>query len=89
MNQAMDEDERMALELFPDIPPSEAVSTQMTIEEASEIIKSLTSMLIAARTERDQLKAAARRVIKCHDVGTLSQSTSDSRSIETLRELVK
>jgi hypothetical protein len=28
MNQAMDEDERMAWELFPDIPASEAVSTQ-------------------------------------------------------------
>ena len=89
MNQTMDEDDRMALELFPDIPPSKSASTQMSLEEASEVIASLKTMLIAARTERDQLKAAARRVIKCHDVGTLSQATGDSRSIEALRKLVK
>jgi hypothetical protein len=89
MNQTMDEQDRMAMELFPDIPASEAVSPQMTLQEAGETIKSLTSMLIAARTQRDQLKAAARRVIKCHDVGTLSQSTGDSRSIEVLRKLAE
>jgi hypothetical protein len=33
------------------------MKTEMTIEEADEAIKSLTSMLIAARTERDRLKA--------------------------------
>jgi hypothetical protein len=61
MDQTMNEDERMAWELFPDIPASEAASTQMSLEEAGETIKSLTSMLIAARTERDQLKAAAKQ----------------------------
>jgi hypothetical protein len=34
----------------------EFMSTTMTIEEADEVIKSLTSMLIAARTERDRLQ---------------------------------
>ena len=41
----------------------EPISTTMTIEEADATIKSLTSMLIAARTERDKLKAAIRAAL--------------------------
>jgi hypothetical protein len=36
--------------------------TEMTIEEADEVIESLKSMLIAARTERDRLKAALQTI---------------------------
>lgn len=64
------------------------MTTTMTIEEADEMIKSLTSKLIAVTTERNQIKAAARRVIKCHDGKTLLSEPGDSRSIENLRELV-
>lgn len=67
---------------------SEMMTTTMTIEEADEMIKSLTSKLIAVTTERNQIRAAARRVIKCHDGNTLSLEPGDSRSIENLRELV-
>jgi hypothetical protein len=65
------------------------MSTVTTIEEADEVIESLKSMLITARTERDRLKLRARRVILCHDIGTLSKAPGDSVAIEALRELVK
>jgi len=40
-------------------------------------------------SESATIKAAARRVIRCHDVGTLSTATGDSRSIDALRKLVE
>ena len=44
---------------------------------------------VDALTEIGNLKAAARRVIKAHDNGTIARGPSDSVSIEALRELVK
>jgi hypothetical protein len=74
MNQAIDEQDRMALEVFPDIPASEAASTQMSLEEASEVIASLKTMLITARTQRDGLRAemeAAVEMFKAADAERL------------------
>jgi hypothetical protein len=41
------------------------------------------------QSETDKLRAAARRVIRAHDLGTMARGPSDSVSIEALRELVK
>jgi hypothetical protein len=45
--------------------------------------------LALKQAEIDRLKAAGRRVVRCHDVGTLSKAPGDSISIEALRDLVK
>jgi hypothetical protein len=37
----------------------------------------------------ERITTAAQRVIRCHDVGTLSAVTGESMSIEALRKLVK
>jgi hypothetical protein len=51
-------------------------------DEAAKVLETLLS-------ESAKIKAAARRVIRCHDVGTLSTATGDSRSIDALRKLVE
>jgi hypothetical protein len=45
--------------------------------------------LALKQVEIDRLKTASRRVIRCHDVGTLSAATGESRAIEDLRKLVE
>lgn len=54
-----------------------------------ETVETVREVLPDERPEIDRLKAAARRVIRCHDIGTLSTLPGDSASIEALRELVK
>lgn len=62
---------------------SEPAKTTMTIEEADATIKSLTSMLIAARTERNRLREAI------SDAGFSVMQTSGRWSIHDVSKLAE